>query len=103
LHFVHHQQDTILIAQLPDALPVPGWGNNIAAFSLDRFGKEGGDLLGGTVGAENRFLDIAYAVQVTRGIVKVKWAAVAVRIVDVCNARDQGRKAVSLYSLGCGE
>ena len=91
------------VAQLADPSKVLGGRHDIAAFALDRLGKERCHLVCRADGGKHHILDVADAVQVARGVGQVKGAAIAVGVRDVRGSGHERGKAAPLYGLGAGE
>ena len=103
LHLVRDEQDAVSVAEFAQRLHPALGRHDVAAFPLDGFHEDGGDLIGRHLRAEQFLLDFSHAGHLTFGKRQVKRAAIAVSVVDVCHLWQQGGKPAALDNLGGGE
>src|SRR5579864_1204445 len=95
LHLISDQQDSVLVANLPQLLQEDGRRRNVSAFALHRLNENGRNFFGRNGGLENFVFDK------TRTCQRVLLAfAIDVRKENVRYSRNQWREAAALLRLG---
>src|SRR5215469_1839668 len=89
LHLVGNEQDPILVADAAEFLQEDGWGDDIAAFSLDRFDEDCGYFLRSQCCLEEFLFDVTRTAEREFFFILLTAATTAVGI-GITHMRDSG-------------
>src|SRR3954447_17635665 len=101
LHFVHHQQDAVLVADAAQFLHEVVWSNDVAAFALDWLHKDCSHFFGGKRGLEQLvFNEASAAERELLCVLRTTFApAIYIGITNVRDAWDERRETALLLRL----
>ncbi len=105
LHFVDDEQDAVLVADAAQLFHEDGGRDDVSAFALNWFNKNGGDFFGG----ENRFEQFVFdeagaAERKFLGILRTAFTtAIDIGVANVGDSGHERRETALLLRLGAGE
>ncbi len=102
LYFVGHVKDAVLFANLFQPLVVIGRWRDVTTFALNRFDKNGGNIIGRDHFCKILIFQHVYAIQIAGRISEVVRTAITITVRNMGNARQKRREMLALLHFAGG-